>query len=124
MNIKTGRMVWSVCLIMSAALFVGCTEHGKWSLSEVDPTAARRDFQFQSLTLQRDGTYYAEADEGMGIESTSGTYTYENGVLALASHDGERHTYDAELMRGGRQLQLQRHWNGQRLTATFQRSTK
>lgn len=100
---------------------VGCTVHGKWSVASIDPTAARRDFDFQSLTLQEDGTFYIEANEAYGIEASSGVYSFEDGVLHLKEHDGESHTYNAELTHGGKKLRLQEFWEGQKLIAVLER---
>jgi hypothetical protein len=93
---------------------------GKWSLTKVDPTAARRDFAFTSLTLQEDGTYYAEAQEFGETESVSGTWSFENGVLSLKRQDGEEHTYDAELL-GADELRLIHHKSGRRVVAAFEK---
>jgi len=98
----------------------GCGVNGQWSLSSVDPTAARRDFQLQSLTLQRDGSFYAEELEGGDIRTTSGTYTYKSGKLRLVAHDGEAQTYDAK-MHGGDELVLERNWDGGTVEAKFVR---
>lgn len=117
MNVK--RMIAAV---IPLALLAGCASmEGKWSLAKVDPTAARRDFAFESITLQDDGTFYAETEELGKAESVSGTWTLKRGVLCLREHDGERHTYDAELESGGKQLRLVRHWDGRRLTALLEK---
>lgn len=104
--------------LLAAMVLSGCTVVGKWSLASVDPEAARRDFEYTSLTLQKDGTFYAEEEEN-GIKTTSGTYSYGDGVLSLSAHDGERHTYDAHI-RGDR-LHLEEVWKGQKLKAEFER---
>jgi len=97
----------------------GCADiSGKWSLAKVDPTAARRDFEYEVLTLQPDGTFYAEARE-QGIESTSGTYSFGGGHLALKEHDGERQVYRARFEEGGRELHLARDWEDSELEATM-----
>jgi len=103
-------------------LTTGCASmEGKWSVAKVEPTAARRDFAFESLTLQSDGTFYAEAKEGGKTDSVSGTWKLDDGVLALREHDGECHTYDAELEPSGKRLKLVRHWSGQRMTAVLEK---
>lgn len=111
-----------IAALLPISLLVGCASmEGKWSLSEVEPTAARRDFDFESLTIQKDGTFYAETKEMNQTESVSGTWTLSDGVLSLKEQDGELHTFDAELESGGRRLLLVRHWDGRRMTAVFQK---
>jgi hypothetical protein len=93
----------------------GCVV-GHWELEKVEPQAARRDVTFQSFTLQRDGSFYAEAEDE-GIHTKSGTYTYKDGVLDFKTHDGTRYTYDAELV--GAKLHLERFWEGQKLELDY-----
>jgi hypothetical protein len=116
---RTMKLANAVLLVLLA----GCSVEGKWTLTEVDPTAARRDFEYESLTLQEDGTFYAESRGPTGIETSSGTYTHENGTLNLESHDGERHTYNTRFLTE-RHLRLQGFWNGQKVYAKFERQTK
>lgn len=117
-------LVPMVVLALVGALTGCATMEGKWSLAKVNPTAARDDFAYSSLTLQKDGTFYAEAKEPTGSRTVSGTWTMHNGLLSLKEESGERHVYDAKVMDGGKQLMLVRHWNGQRLTAVLdKRST-
>jgi hypothetical protein len=98
----------------------GCAVDGKWSLTSVEPSAARRDFQYEVLTLEKDGSFYAEAREGTGeTRTTSGTYRYEKGVLALREHDGEEHAYDASV--SSDQMKLKRPWQDRQLVARFER---
>ena len=122
---RENRKMYRIRLIgavLPLALVSACASmNGKWSLAEVDPTAARRDFSFQSLTLQDDGTFYAERKEMGKTKSVSGTWTYEDGVLSLRQHDGERHTYDAKLEDSGKKLTLVRFWNGQHMTAQLEK---
>ncbi len=108
-----------VGLVLFTATLSGCSIHGKWSVAHLDPDAARRDFALSSLTLQRDGTFYAESDGGAGIKTTSGTYIYDDGLLTLNQHDGAQQTYDAKLE--GSTLKLTRHWKGGRVTARLER---
>jgi hypothetical protein len=117
------KTAMQMTLVMFAALIVtGCGITGKWSLESVNPTADRRDFEYQSLTLQKDGTFYAESLEPhQGIETTSGTYTYKNGTLALVAHDGEEHTYQAQLEDAGKKLQLVQTGRERKIKATFMR---
>lgn len=106
---------------MTAFLFLsGCSIPGKWTLAEVDPTAATRHTEFHSLTLQKDGTFYAEAKEPGGIKTTSGTYTFKHGVLDLLAHDGERHTYDAQMLNNN-DLRLATTWQGKKLKLKYDR---
>jgi hypothetical protein len=108
--------------IVPAVLLTGCaTMEGKWSLAKVEPTAARRDFTYESLTLQKDGTFYAEAKKASGVESVSGTWRVTDGVLALEENGGTLHTYDANLDPGGQKLTLASHWEDRRLNAVFEK---
>lgn len=111
-----------VLLALGALGCAGCTMHGKWALVELDPDTARRDFEFTSLTLQEDGSFYAEANEPGGIDTAAGTYTYEDELLTLRAHDGESHTYKAQLVSSGRQLRLVQPWEGRNVYATFERA--
>ncbi|HPF37450.1 MAG TPA: lipocalin family protein [Phycisphaerae bacterium] len=106
-----------------ALMMTGCSLEGKWSLSDVEPTAARRDFEFESLTLQEDGTFYAEARGATGIETSSGTYIYDDDTLTLTAHSGEQHAYNARFVTATR-LELQGFWNGQKVYAKFNRVEK
>ncbi len=103
---------------MILCLLPGCAMTGKWSLTSVTPTAARRHFDYQSLTFQKDGSFYAEEQE-RGIKTTSGVYKYEGNTLTLKPHDGEDRSYQAELK--GNELILERIWEDQTLTAVFER---
>jgi hypothetical protein len=110
---------WSAAALGLGTLIAlpGCADiAGKWSLAEVEPTAARRDFEYEVLTLQPDGTFYAEARE-IGTESTSGTYTFGGGHLSLKEHDGERQVYRARFENAGRELHLARDWEDSSLEA-------
>ena len=68
--------------------------------------------------------FYAEAKEGEGIRTTSGTYTYQDGILNLKAHDGEVHTYPAKLVDGGRTLKLDGTWEGNKLELRYERDRK
>lgn len=112
---------WGSGLLLGGLLFLtGCSVTGKWSLVEVEPTAARRDFDLQSMTLHKDGTFYAEAREAGDIETVSGTYTYQNKTLTLREHDGENMVYDAKFLSGNR-LELARTTPSGKINATFER---
>jgi hypothetical protein len=96
----------------------GCSIHGKWSLASVEPSAARRDFQYEVLSLEKDGSFYAEAREPV-TRTTSGTYRHDDGVLSLREHDGEEHAYQTEV--AGECLKLKQPWQDRQLVATFER---
>lgn len=117
---RRAQKLTMAALMLGGCFAVGCSMPGKWSLAKVEPTAATRDAEFHSLTLQKDGTFYAEANEPGGIKTTSGTYTYEHGVLDLIAHDGERHTYDATF-RSNDDLRLARMWQGRRVELKYDR---
>jgi len=106
-----------MCLV---GLGSGCANRipGKWSLANVEPTAARRDFEYTSLTLQKDGTFYGEAQNG-SVKSQSGTYSFHDGVLDLVAHNGERNTFDATIASGGKKLMLEQFWKGNKVKAEF-----
>lgn len=105
-------------LALTMLVATGCGVQGKWSLASVEPSAARRDFQYEVLTLEGDGSFYAEARDG-NTRTTSGTYRYEKGVLSLREHDGEEHAYDAEV--NGNTLKLKQTWEDRKLVASFDR---
>ncbi len=113
------RKICGLALVTFLVNLVGCTIVGKWQLSSVDPTAAERDVQYHNITFQKDGSFYAEAKEGT-IQTTSGTYSYENGTLHLKEQDGESHTYDAK-MPDGNHLALQSFWEGKKLKLKYER---
>ncbi len=117
---RFSRLLVLIGSFAAISLHAGCSIPGKWTLAEVDPTAATRDTEFHSLTLQKDGTFYAEAKEPGGIKTTSGTYTYEHGVLDLKAHDGERHTYDARMLNIN-DLRLATRWQGKKLKLKYDR---
>ncbi|MCC6312247.1 MAG: hypothetical protein IT345_15225 [Trueperaceae bacterium] len=98
-------------------LAAGCV-HGRWELVEVDPDAARGDVEFQTITLQDDGSYFAQTNDD-GVQPASGTYTYSDGVLDLQEKDGDRHSYEAAVV--GEQLHLKRLWEGQKLKMIYER---
>jgi hypothetical protein len=108
----------ATCLTLLAT---GCSGKvaGKWSLSTVEPTAATRDMEYTSLTLQEDGTFYAEAINGT-VKSQSGTYSYDNKVLDLVAHNGERETFDVRRLTS-RKMCVEQFWRGQKLKAEFVR---
>lgn len=110
---------------LAVLLVAGCRTHiqGKWSLAQIDPDAARRDFEFTSLTLQDDGTFYGEASSDEGTRTTSGTYLYKvrENTLVLNTHDGRALTYDADVLRNGRELELIKFWKQQKVIARFER---
>jgi hypothetical protein len=108
----------AACVLISTT---GCSVQGKWQLETVEPSAARRDFQYEVLTLEKDGSFYAEAREiAKDTRTTSGTYRYEDGVLALREHDGEERTYRAECP-SAKRLKLKDTWKDRELVATFAR---
>jgi hypothetical protein len=112
------RQLLRLSIIGSLLALAGCSVQGKWSLASVEPSAARRDFQYEVLNLEKDGSFYAEAREG-ATRTTSGTYRYENGVLALREHDGEEHTYNADV--SADQMKLKQPWQDRQLVAHFER---
>ncbi len=100
-------------------LMAGCAITGKWSLATVEPEAARRDFDFGSLTLQKDGSFYAESQKP-GIRTTSGTYTFKDRTLALMPHEGPRLIYNAVLP-DANHLRLEKLYDGKKVRTEFTR---
>lgn len=116
------RSLSTIAMIGGIALTSGCAGvQGKWDLATVEPTAAQRDVEFRSLRLDKDGTFFAEANEGEAIRTTSGTYSFRDGVLYLKEHDGETATYDASLSNAGEELHLANYWQGRRLKLKYER---
>lgn len=111
-----GRPAAALLFAAALALTTGCV-HGHWELTNVRPDAGRGDVDFQTLTLQRDGSYFAQTNDT--AEPVSGTYTYDHGILDLQDTRGERNTYEAKVV--GRELRLQRLWEGQRLVMVYER---
>ena len=108
------RLVVGIVLLSAAT---GCV-CGKWSLSSVEPSAARRDFRYDVLTLEQDGSFYAETRQPEP-KTTSGTYRMEQGTLSLSEHDGRQYTYNAEV--SGNMLKLKQPWKDRELVASFER---
>ncbi len=129
-------------LILAGLMFTtGCAITGKWSLASIEPEAARRDFEFASLTLQKDGSFYAESqttvvshaevqsEQGTsfyaearepGIRTASGTYAFQDRSLTLRAHGGLVVSYDAAFESANR-LRLEKYWQGRKVKARFQR---
>lgn len=118
----------------------GCSIVGKWSMASIEPEAARRDFEFASLTLQKDGSFYAEAQSTVsqaqvqtesggsfyaeskepGVRSASGTYVYKDNTLTLTTHAGVHVPYEAHLT-SNNSLRLDKFWQGRQVKAQFKR---
>lgn len=110
-----------VGLVLTLTTLAGCAITGKWGLTDVDPTAARRDFAYQTLTLQQDGTFYADSTNAAGdIETTSGTYTFEQHTLRLQPHHGANRAYKARFVNANT-LELKKRGDERTITATFER---
>lgn len=112
------KVRFGISLLFCVVGLTGCSIQGKWSLAEVEPTAARREAQYEVLTLQKDGSFYAEAKE-RGVQTTSGTYSFENDTLTLREHDGEQNAYPAKL--SGDELRLEHIWQGQKVEMRYER---
>jgi hypothetical protein len=108
-----------LCGTAALLLVTGCSIQGQWELVSVEPQAARRDVAYHAFTLQKDGSYYAEAEDE-GIHTTSGTYNYEKGVLDFIPHEGPRRTFDADFESATR-LHLERLWEGRKLELVYER---
>ena len=121
MTMRITKLVRMGSVMLALTLLTGCSLRGNWSLTEVDPDAARGDFEYSTLKFQKDGTFYAQGKDAMDhSETVSGTYDYNGRTLHLAPRDGADTTYDADLK--GNTLYLERFWEDQKLRATFERT--
>ena len=106
----------SLALLFLAA----CSATGKWSLQEIDPSAARADFQPHTLTLQPDKTYYADTNQ----QVTTGVWCWEgpktNGMLILDERNGQAKSYTAS-MPNNNALDLETDLQGHAVKARFDR---
>lgn len=135
------RRMANVFIPVGLLWLTGCSITGKWSLASIEPEAARRDFEFASLTLQKDGSFYAESHTTVvaqaqvqteaggsfhaeakepGIRTTSGTYVFRDGTLTLTTHAGVQVPFDAAVEDANR-LRLEKFWQGRKVKARFNR---
>ena len=113
-------MIWTA-VVLHGIVLAGCTAPGKWSLAEVDPSAFRAQFSPHVLTLQKDGTYYAERPTGgteTGHWEWNGPIT--GGLLVLGGRSGESESYNAS-MPDNDTLILKTDIAGEPATARFKR---
>jgi hypothetical protein len=113
------RRITVLLVTVGLTALAGCAVAGKWSLAAVEPEAARRDFEYASLTLQEDGSYYAES-QTPGVKTMSGTYTYQNSTLTLMPHAGPRVAYHATF-KDANHLRLTKTAGGQEVRTVFAR---
>ena len=115
------RRIYLAPMLFGLTLTTGCSVAGKWSLTTVEPEAARRDFQYASLTLQKDGSFYAESQKE-GVRTMSGTYVYKDSTLTLKPHAGQGApvAYAAN-MPDADHLRLEETQGGEKITTTFKR---
>ena len=107
-------------LIPAGLVFAtGCTVTGKWTLEKIKPTAGLHEFDYASLTLQKDGSFYGEA-LNPGVRATAGTYTYRDGTLVLEPYDGPRVAYAAQ-QPDNNHLKLEQTTESERIEAKFKR---
>ena len=104
---------------LSLVLATGCSIHGKWALEKIKPTAGLHEFDYASLTLHKDGSFYGEA-LNPGVRATAGTYVYENDTLVLEPYDGPRVAYSAKF-RDASHLKLEQTTESQRIEALFEK---
>jgi hypothetical protein len=134
-SIKSSREEWrsmKLCKLLTHGVWLsplllaaGCGIQGKWSLESVEPTAAQRDFEWQVLTLQKDGSFYGEK-QNAGIHTASGTYRFDRNkhVLTLKEHNGSTYVYnDVQLIDGGNGMRMERAWKDQVIVAKFEKRT-
>ena len=113
-------MIWTA-VVLQGIVLTGCSAQGKWSLAEVDPSAFRAQFSPHVLTLQKDGTYYAERPTGVtetGHWEWNGPIT--GGLLVLGGRAGESESYNAS-MPDNDTLILKTDIYGEPATARFKR---
>lgn len=115
--------VWKLGAAVAAVLLVtGCADHtGKWVLDTIDPPDARGQYQFANITLNKDGTYWAEREVGGKMEKNTGTYTFENGTLAFKNAAGKTITYDAQMMDMNNKMKVMAETHGKKVTAVMKR---
>ncbi len=112
------RSALAVAACLSLVVVSGCGIEGKWSLQRVKPTAARPNVAYEALTIEQDGTFYAQ-NQQPGAEAVSGTWVYGDGLLVLRQQNGERLTYGADLR--GDHLILKQPWDDHILIANYKR---
>lgn len=101
-------------------LLAGCGVEGKWKLVSIEPESAVPGYRFVSATLEKNGTYEAEAEVGQDVKVSSGTYVYENGQLIFTDSDGQKHAYDAKV--GFNTLELTRDFEGVAVTSKMKKA--
>jgi hypothetical protein len=105
---------------LALLLLAGCAATGKWSLQEIDPSAARADFEPHTLTLQPDQTYYADTNQ----QVTTGVWRWEgpmtDGMLILDERNGQAKSYTAA-MPNNNVLKLKTEQQGRAVEARFDR---
>lgn len=136
------QRTFSTLMALLLVLMMGCSIRGKWSLASIEPEAARRDFEYSSLTLQKDGSFYAESqtpvvskaqvqvrgdgslyagsEKKQGVLTSSGTYRFRDDTLTLIPHDGRPVTY-AATFKDANHLRLEKFWRGQKVKTVFER---
>ena len=90
------RRLLVLLLPAGLVLATGCTITGKWTLEKIKPEAGLHEFDYASLTFQKDGSFYGEA-LNPGVRATAGTYVYKDGTLILDPYDGPRLAYAAKV---------------------------
>ena len=113
----------STLLVPLALLAVaGCGVQGKWTLESVEPETARDIVTFAKFTLNKDGTFTAEATEGGETVAASGTYEFADNKLTFTMEDGRKRTYDTDLKCPGNTLHIKSATkDGEEVTAIMRR---
>jgi hypothetical protein len=114
------RRLFVLLIPLTLVLATGCSIQGKWTLEKIEPTAGLHEFDYASLTLQKDGSFYGEA-LNPGVRATAGTYVYKNDTLVLEPYDGPRVAYAAKF-RDANHLKLEQTTENERIEALFQRA--
>lgn len=81
---------------LSLLLLGGCMA-GHWKFSSIEPSETKGRFSLAEVTLDKDGTYKAVAEEGGKRLESTGSWRHEGGKLIFNPEKGEQRIYDAEL---------------------------
>ncbi len=114
------KYVFLLPLMSMVALCYSCTATGKWTLQTTDPSAVRADFCPHTLTLQEDGTFYADTNKQLrtGVWSWNGSMA--DGLLVLDERGGGSDSFKASIP-NNQTLVLQTDLEGRAVTGTYDR---
>lgn len=90
-----GQTLRTLVILAAAGLLAGCGVQGKWTYDRIEPDAARGKFEIARVELKSDGSYAAHSDYHGKIETSTGKYTYADGILSFTPDKGEPRSYHA-----------------------------